>query len=121
MADRQLLPKTAAPGSYPPLPPAANSLDVVFTAADVANKDSFVASGNDLVLAWNTDGVNPHTVTASSVADEKKRTGDVTAYSIGAGEIVVLGPFKKAGWMQPSGHVHLDASDAAVKFAVIAL
>lgn len=120
MADRQILTKTVAKGSYPALQPAVNTLDIVF-AAEGADKSRFVASGNDLVLAHNSDPTNPYTVTISSVADDKGRSGDITAYALQAGEIAVFGPFQKAGWARSDGYVHLEASNAAVKFAVIQL
>lgn len=120
MARQTLTPKTAL-GSYPTLPLVANSLDFTFVAADPVNKEQFVASGNDLVVAWNTDGANPHTVTVNSVADEKGRTGDIPNYSIGAGKQALIGPLQKAGWMQPDGKIYLEASNAAIKFAVVVL
>ena len=46
---------------------------------------------------------------------------DVDAYSIAAGEYAVFGPFKRPGWVQADGYVYLQASNAAVKFGVVAL
>lgn len=117
---RQTLTKKTAPGSYPSLPISANALDLAFAAADATNKEQFAASGNDLVIAFNS-GASAYTVTVTSVKDEKNRTGDISAYSIGAGEYAVLGPFKSAGWKQTDGNIYLEAENAAVKFAVIAL
>lgn len=116
---RQTLTKTTPLGSYPTLPLAADSADVVFTAADATNKESFVASGNDLVLAWNS-GASTRTVTITSVA-LNGRTGDVTTYSLSAGEIAVFGPFQVAGWRQTDGKIYHEASHADVKWAIIAL
>lgn len=118
---RTNLPKTTAKGAYPTLPIAVNSLDIVFTAADVANKNEFVPSGNDLVLAWNSDAADPYTATVTSAPDPQNRTGDISAYSIGAGEIAHLGPVRTLGWVQPDGKVYLEANNAAIKFAIIAL
>ena len=118
---RQTLTKIAPLGSYPSLPISANAADLAWTAADAANKEQFAPSGNDLVLVWNTDAVNPYTVTITSVKDEKNRTGDITAYSIGANEIACFGPFKQAGWQQTDGKIYMEASNAAVKYAVLAL
>jgi hypothetical protein len=117
---RTTLTKSTLLGPYPTLQPAANALDVTFAAADVANKNQFAASGDDLILAWNTDPTNPYTFTVTSMTDDKKRTGDVTAFSLAAGEI---GAFrvKTEGWTQADGKVYLEASNAAIKFAVIAL
>jgi predicted secreted hydrolase len=117
---RTILTKTTAPGGYPSLQPAANSLDITFTAADVGNDNRFVASGKDLILAWNT-GAQAYTVTLTSIEDEKKRTGNIAAYSIGAGEIAVIGPVPNDGWLQSDGYIWLSASNALIFFAVIAL
>jgi hypothetical protein len=114
------LSKTTAKGSYPVLQPAADSLDIVWTAADVANKNQFSPSGNDLILAWNS-GASPYTVTVTSVVDPQNRTGDITSYSLAAADIAVIGPLKTLGWVQTDGKVYLEASNASVKFAVITL
>ncbi|MBI5964938.1 MAG: hypothetical protein HY863_15775 [Chloroflexi bacterium] len=118
---RQTLTKVTLLGSYPALPIAANAADVAFVAADVTNKEQIVPGGNDLIVVWNTHATNPYTVTFNSVADDKNRTGDITAYSIGAGEIAMFGPFKQTGWMQTDGKMYMEASNAAIKYAVIAL
>jgi hypothetical protein len=120
MADRVVVTKTTAPGGYPSLQPAVNSLDVTFEAANVANGNRFVASGKDLVLAWNT-GAEAYTVILTSIEDEKKRTGNIANYSIGASEIAVIGPVPTDGWLQADGYIWLSANNAAVKFAVITL
>ncbi|MDL1909693.1 hypothetical protein FBQ81_03215 [Chloroflexi bacterium CFX6] len=116
---RQTITKQLPYGPYPTLPVAANALDLVETAADVANKDQFAPSGDDLVIIHNT-GASAYTITFTSVADEFKRTGDVTTFSLGAGEIAAF-RFKKPGWMQSDGFVYIEASNAAVKWAVIQL
>lgn len=117
---RTTLTKTVALGSYPTLPITANAADLVETAADVGNKNQFVASGNDLIIAHNT-GAGAHTITITSVANQKKRTGDITAYSIGAGEVAIIGPAKIMGWAQADGKIYLEADHAEVKFGVVTL
>lgn len=99
---------------------SADGADFVWTAADVANGNSVVATNNDLVLAYNS-GATPYTVTIGSVADPFNRTGDITAYSLAAGEYGVFGPFPNLGWKQTDGYLYLNANNAAVKFAIIAL
>jgi hypothetical protein len=98
----------------------ANSADVPLVAADVANLNYFVASGNDLVLAFNSGGT-PQTVTITSASDPYGRTRDITSYSLGAGELAVFGPFGNLGWMQTNGQVWLQADSANVKLAAIRL
>jgi len=117
---RTTLTKTNASGSYPTLPITPGALLVTETAADVANKNQFKCSERDLVLAHNT-GATPHTVTVTSKADAHNRTGDIPAYSIPAGEIHQLGPFKSSGWKQTDGFIYLEANHAEIKFSVIQL
>jgi hypothetical protein len=118
---RQTLTKLTALGTFPALPLTANSADLTMTAADATNKEQFVASGNDLIIAHNT-GASTRTITVTSVADgQTKRTGDITTFSLGAGEYAAFGPFGKQGWMQADGKIYLEASHAEVKFGVVQL
>ena len=112
---RTTLTKTAAPGGY-----SSTGAVVAMTAADITNKNQFVATGGDLVIAQNS-GASPYTVTITSVADPYGRTKDVTAFSLNAGEIAVFGPFPALGWQQTDGKIYLEANNAAVKFGVVAL
>jgi len=117
---RQTLTKVTPVGPYPTLQPAADSLDIAFTAADATNKEQFAPSGDDLVIAWNS-GASPYTITFTSVADPTtKRTGDVTAYSLAAGDHAAF-RFKKTAWMQTDGNIYIEASNAAVKWCVVQL
>ena len=103
-------------GSY-----VANAADVTMTAADAANKEQFVATPRQIVFAHNT-GAGARTVTITSVADEKGRSGDIATYSIGAGEYAVFGPFTSAqGFRQTDGYIYLEAAHAEVKFGVVTL
>lgn len=118
MARTSLTPKTAlgAYGDYS----VANAADLTMAAADASNLNQFAASGNDLVFAHNS-GASAYEITVTSVADAFGRTGSVTAFSLGAGEYAVFGPFKLAGWVQTDGKIYLQASNAAVKFGIVAL
>jgi len=109
-------------GSYPTLPLTANSADFAFTAAGASFADgaSYPLTGNEILLVHNGN-VGAQTVTISSVKDDLNRTGDITTYSIGAGEYAVFGPFKEKGWKQSTGLIHIAASAADVDFAVIKL
>lgn len=117
---RQTLTKIIPKGPYPALPVTADSLDVAFTAAIVADKEQFIPSGDDLVLVWNTHASAAGTFTLTSVADDKGRTGDVTTYSLAAGEIAAF-RFRKGGWEQSDGRVYMEASATTMKYAVIQL
>lgn len=117
---RTTLTKTTALGAYGDYS-VANSADLTMTVADVSNKNQFVASSSDLVIAHNTGG-SAYTITVTSSADPHyQRTGDITTYSLGAGEYAVFGPFKRPGWVQSDGYIYLEASNALVKFGVVVI
>ena len=120
MASRTALTKNTALGAYPSLPLTAHSADLTLQAADISAYNSAPSSGNDLIIADNTD-VGAQTVTITSYADREKRTGDIATYSIDAGKIAVFGPFPKQGWMQADGNLYFQASSVNVKFAVLTL
>lgn len=102
----------------PALQPTANSLDLVFTAPDDTNGVKFLAQGNEIVLAQNTD-VGAQTFTVVSVADELNRTGDITAYSMGAGEFAQVPIYPQKGFRDSSGYITITVSNVAVKFMVL--
>lgn len=114
---------TTMPAKYPALQPAANSLDVNFVAAgaDFADGAQFTLTGEEILLAWNKNVSLARTVTITSVLDEYNRTGDITAYSIGAGEIAVFPQFELAGWRSTDGRLHLAASATDIYFAILKL
>lgn len=116
---RQTVDKQIPLGPYPTLPVGAGTMTLTETAADATNKEQFVPSGDDLVIAHNT-GASPYPITFTSVADELKRTGDVSSYSLAAGAIAAF-RIKKPGWMQPDGKVYIEAGNAAIKWAVLQL
>lgn len=100
---------------------AADAADFAWTAADTSNQNAVVSTGRELVLVFNSGG-SAYTVTITSVADELGRLGTITTYSVGAGEYAVFGPFPVKGWRQAADlKLYLEASNAAVKFAVIKL
>lgn len=100
MAARLLIAAQSPVGTYPVLPLAANAADLAETAGDAVNGHyTPIVEGKTLVVAHNT-GAGARTVSIVSAADPNfHRTGDIAAYSLGAGEISKpFGPFKKAGW-----------------------
>jgi hypothetical protein len=117
---RTTLTKTVPLGPYPSLPVSADALDAVFTAADVSNKNQFAPTGDDVLLMWNS-GASPYTVTLTSAPDNQNRTGDITTYSLAAGDIAAVKLNNIKGWVQSDGFVYLEASNAAVKFAILSV
>ncbi len=106
-------------GPFAALPLVASSADIAPVAQSVAG-DGWAISGNNgrqLLLVQNTDA-GAQTVTITSVA-RNGRTGDITTYSLAAGEFAIFGGFDRAGFNQSDGTVQVEASDAAVKCAVI--
>ena len=99
--------------------PAADALDIAFTAADATNKQEVVLTGNEILVFWNTHASTAYTVTINTVADSLGRTGDVTAYSLAAGEIGWYGPIPTGGYAQSNGKLYFEANNASVKFAVL--
>lgn len=117
---RVLVAAQTTPGAYPTLPITANSRDLTFQAGDnsLGNYTSIV-EGKTLVVVHNTDS-GAHTVTFTSQPDTYGRSGDISSYSLGAGELGLFGPFKALGWSD-AGNLDIDCSDNTVKFAVITL
>ena len=97
---------------------AANGADLTFTAANVADKQQTPINGKITVLVQNSDAATPYTVTFTSIADRRGRTGDISTYSLGAGEIAAF-EFEPEGWKQADGMLYYEASNAAIKFAVL--
>lgn len=101
---------------------AADGADFTFVAAS-AGADTFVCNGRDIILVQNT-GAGARTVTITSLADEKNRTGDITTYSLAAGEFAVFGCglTNSPGWKNTStGAITITGSHAEVKVAILRL
>ena len=105
---------------FPTLPLSAGTAALTMTDGDDMNGHfAPIVSGRTWLLAHNTDD-SAQTVTILSAADAQNRKGDITAYSLAAGDICTFGPFTTAGWelTSPTG-LQIDVSDATVKLAVI--
>jgi hypothetical protein len=117
---RLALTKNNTLGSYPATPLAINTADVTFTpaGANFADGFSFDATGGDILLIKNGNAA-PQTVTLQSMPDAFNRKGDISAYSVGAGEEAVFDFSQIAGWKQADGKVYGSVSAADVSLAVI--
>lgn len=119
---RTTLNKTAILGPYPTLQPAADSLDLNLQACS----GSAGANGNQfawgdfkelIVTVQNSHASIAYTFTISSVAVAPyNRTGDITAYSLAAGEVAQF-RLAREGWINTDGMLYCEGSNAAVKFA----
>lgn len=115
MAARVLIAAQSPVGTYPATPLTANAADLVETTGDATNGHyTPIVEGKTVVIAHNT-GVGARTVTITSAADATlHRTGTITAYSLGAGEISLpFGPFKANGWANVGPDITLATSAAA--------
>lgn len=104
----------------PYVTPGTLALALAFAASDASNGNSFVASGKEIVVLYNSDSA-PHTVTFDSVADGFGRTGDITAYNVPAGTYAMFNVGQLTGWKQADGTFRLQTSDATLKVAIIRL
>jgi hypothetical protein len=108
--------------AYPAtLPITADSADIVFTAAGASFADGagFPLTGREVLIVKNGNA-GAQTVTISSVKDDKFRTGDITAYSIGIGEYAIF-RLPVDGWRQADGQLYFAASATDVAFGVVRL
>lgn len=105
-------------GPYPATV-GAGALAMTFTTADTVNGNSFPFTGHEVLIIWNSDSTS-HTVTLTSVADQRGRSGDVTAYSV-AGTSYAAFNFRAGaeGWMQSDSTMHLTSNSALVEFAIL--
>lgn len=107
------------PGPFVALPVSANSLDTTWQAADPTNKNSSAFPGRLLVKVRNDDA-SSQTFTITSSVDSHLRTGDIGPYTLGAGEEAHF-IVQREGFVQSDGLLYLEASDADVKFAIVAI
>lgn len=117
---RATVTRTSPLGPFPTLQPAANALDLAYTAADITNLNQILLDGPGYVIAQNT-GASDYTVTLTSAPDEKGRFGDITTYTISADDVMVFKIDQTKGWLQTDGYLYLQASNAAVRLGFIRL
>jgi hypothetical protein len=98
----------------------ANAADLAMAGADNLNLNQVLHSGKILIVAFNEDA-SPHTVTVTSATDSNGRTGDITEYSVGAGEYAVFGPFDLDGWAQTDMQLYLTPDHPTLYFGAIDL
>ena len=108
-------PKGPYPGTV-----SANLLDITYTAIDSTNHNQTLWAGNRMLLVARNSGAGARTITFTSIADSHNRTGDVTAFSMGAGEYAAF-LFERDGWQQTDGYLYFTGEHAEVLVAVLAL
>jgi hypothetical protein len=104
---------------YPNQPLAANSLDFVFEAPDVAADGViFPATGREIVLLQNT-AVGAQTFSIVGIRQSTGHVQDLLAYSMAAGEFAVLPAGLLSLYGSATGQVTITMSDVGIKVAVI--
>lgn len=109
-------------GAYPTTAQvAANQRDLSMQACDASlGNYTPIVEGKSLILCQNT-GAGARTITFYAQPDSPyNRSVDITAYSLGAGELGLFGPFKLNGWSD-GGNLDFTASHAEMLVAVITL
>lgn len=102
--------------------PTAGQIHFTWTAGNTGG-DTILVTGREILLVWNS-GASPYTVTIASAADDKGRTGDISAYSLAAGEFAVFGGglTNRLGWKNQSTNlITITPSNTAVKWALLKL
>lgn len=113
---RTELTKTIRPGGY-----SGTGTKLVSSAGDATNGNKFKTTGNELVIAENSDGASGHTVTIVSVDDQYNRKEDISSYTVPAGETHIFGPFPIHGWQQSDGMIYLDCGTTDINFKIVQL
>lgn len=119
---------TASPGigTVTPITPvgpyptsvAANDLYMQLAFPQVAGA-SFPITGRELMIVHNSSGSTARTFTIESVADSQNRTGDISDYSLGAGEQAAFWFGNTVGWKNHSGCVEFTPSNTDLNMIVI--
>lgn len=108
------------PGALLSGTPAANALDVTFTAIDSSNGNQTTHNGQLMLLFYNSHATTSYTYTVTSTADRLGRTGDISD-TLAAGEYALVGPIPTEGFQQTTGYIYYTASNASVKVLPIQL
>lgn len=117
---RTVLTPVTVKGPYPVLPVTALSLDITYVAGDNVNGNEFTGTGREVLLVRNTAG-GAGTFTLISAANEFRRLGNVTTYSVGAGLVSAFYFGNLSGWDQGAGKIHIDVSASTMTLVVIRL
>jgi len=98
------------------IPVAAGGLDIAMTAGDATNDNSIILNGPGILFLHNT-GAGARTVTIGAVPIGG-RDGDITAYSLGAGEYGAI-KIHPHGYVQSDGTLYVDPEHAEVLMAFV--
>lgn len=110
-------PKGPFPGTV-----TAGQLTNAFTVSDVANGNSYVSTGREVIVVRNVNA-GAQTFTLTSAPDPQSRTAHITAYSLAAAGFALFypGTNNPAGWAQSDGTVQLDGAHVDIQWLIIRL
>lgn len=91
---------------------------VTKTTGDFANDHDWLLNDGDLLVARNTEAVNPKVLTIITTADRLGRTQAI-AQNHTAGEVRVYGPLTRIGYAQSDGKIHIDVDTASWELSVL--
>jgi hypothetical protein len=114
---RKQIPIITPVGPYPTLPVSALALNIAFTTADSVNFDQFNFTGRELIIIRNSTA-GALTFTLESIADDLKRTGDITTYTLGVGLFAAFWAGSLPGWNN-AGQFFFRSSASTMDYAVI--
>lgn len=98
----------------------AGDLTITYAACDNTNGNSFIGTGQEVLLVQNSDTA-AHTFTVTSVADSLGRTdSSLTGYSVAASSFAAIQMKYLQGWgASGTNTVTLACNSALIKFAVV--
>ena len=102
-------------GPYP-----EQGTELEFTAADIANGNTFRATGREIVLWRNVSVDTAADVTITSTPNELGRTGDFTE-EVPFGGAVYGVMLALSGWQNASRNINLEGETVDIEFCILRL
>ena len=110
---------TTIKGPYPGTV-SADDLDVTWTGVTSGIAEvTFTITGKEIALVYNATDEASCTVDFTSVADNMGRTGHITSYALGPGELAAFKFSNTVGWATSDRIVHASASVSCASFALL--
>lgn len=102
---------------------APNGADFAFVACDpvspTGNGNVLTITGKEILLVKNA-AVGAKTITLTAKTDSYGRAGSVAAYSVGASETAIFGPFALEAWAQSTANdLYIDGETTDIQLFVI--
>jgi len=118
---RQTVTPIVPKGPFISIPVSATALDFAFAASIAADNAEFVATGRDLLLAFN-NGITPREFELLTVESPRRnRKADILAYTVGAGLYMAIWLGAMDGIVQSDGKIYINSNHLELEFAVLTL